>query len=180
MVDGICGCSGGFWATSAACARGAIVLAMFLASDCLPGRPKINGRYQFEVKMQLKGRKSSQKRVRKCGYRASLNDGTPYAGCPLCPCQNWTPPPGRLPVIQPDLARPKTLCRWKQLFCSLSCLLQGLAPFGVIIRSLITSPAFWARLNTGNSSDFRCNFEENLISLCVAVSFFSNLFLIQT
>lgn len=107
------------------------MLAMFLASDCLPGRPKINGWYQFEVKLQLKGRKTSQKRVRWCGYRASLNDGVPNAGCPLGPCQNWTPPPSQPPshlakvdwqtACHPagSAACPKTLRRGKQHFCIL-------------------------------------------------------------
>lgn len=109
------------------------MLAMFWTSNCPRGGPKINGRYQFEVEMQLKGRKTSQKRVRKCGYRASLNHGAPEAGCPLCPCQNWTPtPPSSQPPSHPakvdwqtachpagSAARPKTLHRWKQHFCIL-------------------------------------------------------------
>lgn len=164
MVDGIYGCSGGFQAPSAACEQGAIVLAMFLASDCLPNRPKTNARDQFELKMQLKGRKSSQKRVGKCGYRASLNGGAPDAGCPLCPCQNRTPPPphppprcpanlhliwlrltGRLPVTQLDLQLVRKPCAdgsSSSASCSLSCPLQALPPFSVIKQSLVISAEF--------------------------------------
>lgn len=153
MVDGIYGCSGGFQAPSAACARGAIVLAMFSASDCLPGRPAINGRCQFEVKMQLKGRKISEKRVRKGGYRASCNDGAPNTGCPLCPCQNCppptTPPPASQPpshlakvdwqtaVTQPDLRlvrKPFAGGSSSSASCSLSCLLRVFHPSGRLYK----------------------------------------------
>lgn len=165
MVDGICGYSRCFKAPPAACAQGAIVLAMFLASDCLPGRPKIDGQYQFEVAEAAERQETCTGTCQEfwlvielqdfllkmelpmlAVYSALVKTGTPPPPTSISSGQGWL---ADMPVTQSDLPLvQKNLRRWKQRSsCSLSCLRelilqQLLPPFSMLISNLITYPEF--------------------------------------